>query len=163
MPLKRRFYEVIQNKLNTEQNLYLPLFKHEYKYEYLDELFHVYYLSVIKGIKNKNSEFGIERAKAKIVFNILKNLEGNTLYIKHKHSVEFRQLFGSDENLILQRYNNLKEDINNGSMSLEDFTKKYESKYFMYVYRIFLSKSYIKNFLYEYLNFIYYILYIKIA
>ena len=46
MPLKRRFYEVIQNKLNTEQNLYLPLYKHEYKYEYLDELFHVYYLSV---------------------------------------------------------------------------------------------------------------------
>ena len=152
MCLKRRFYELIQDKLNTDDTLYLPLF--DSSSTNTSNLFITYYISIIKGIKNKNSE----KEKQKVVFNILKNLENNTLNIQN--DIDFFRL-KVDYYLISLDYRyeeTIKEDINDKSISLKDFTKKYEKLFKVSNLNFIKTLNLTKDLFYDYFNYIYYIL-----
>ena len=149
MPLKRRFYELIQNKLNNEDNLILPMFKDSCNN--LDDLFTIYFIYVLKGLKTSNPE----KEKERIIFNILKNFEGNYLNINTQFC-NIRAHFLTDENYL----NLLIKESKDNSISLEQFAKKYLNffKTFDVLNYINIINNYFPQITYEYCNFIYYIL-----
>ena len=163
MPLKKRFYELCQNLLNNPNNdkdIYLPLFKNNYTN--IDDLFITYFIYVIKGLRKIDSPKEKENQKQKIVYNILRKIEGNKLIIYPRDNPPF---YPDKKNKCILFYNRkigkfepcnyyIYEDIEDDNISLEQYAKKNENN----ILRILDDFPDDVLLFDEYCDFIYYIL-----
>ena len=164
MPLKKRFYELCQYILNIPNNdndIYLPIFKSNYTN--IDDLFFTYFIYVIKGLRKIDSQKEKEKQKQKIVYNILKKLDGNKLIINAKDNPPFypdsraTYNFGYKNGKLapfIFYFANFYEDLEDENISLEQFTEKYGNK-FQDILIEFSDDVLVFD---EYCNFIFYIL-----
>jgi hypothetical protein len=165
MPLKKRFYELCQDILNNPNNndkdIYLPIFKSNYTN--IDDLFFTYFIYVIKGLRKIDSSKEKEKEKQKIVYNILRKIDGNKLIINKKDNPSFYPDSTATYNFeykhdklvpFISYFNNFYEDLEDENISLEQFTEKYGNK-FQEILKEFSDDVLVFD---EYCNFIFYIL-----
>ena len=138
MPLKKRFYELISDVLiSSDEDIYLPMFNRHCNN--IGELFITYYIYVIKVIKKDMPDKDKRNLKLKLVFNILKRLEGNTLKIepdlKNNLLLDvyglgiFKNVWRNDGKVEMihepRFFPDFVEDLENDNLTLENFTSKY--------------------------------------
>ena len=138
MPLKKKFYELISDILNnSDEGMYLPMFNRQCNN--IGELFFTYYIYVIKVLKKDMPDKEKQNRKSKLVFNILKNLEGNTLKIEpdpkrdlliDSYGLGIYKIIwkndGKTEKIYEPHYFPcFSEDLENDNLTLKDFTAKY--------------------------------------
>ena len=158
MPLKKRFYSLIKNMLNLfEGDMYLPMFNKNYNN--IEELFITYFIYVIKVLKNKLPEKEIQIQKEKLVYNILRNIEGNKIIIEPNKKVDIRpDFYGLNSYSIINGRRvyspDFEKDLEDDNLSLIGFTEKYGEKFKNntngYLYKIFGEPT----LFYEHCNFI---------
>ena len=171
MPLKKRFYELISNMLiNSNEDIYLPMFNRQSNST--GELFYTYYIYVIKVLKKDMPDKEKRNRKLKLVFNILKKLEGNILKIEPDLKkdllldlyglgiyTEVSKSDGKREMICEPRnYPHFINDLENDNLTLENFTAKYGEDLKNNKGGLLYQTSNEPILLYEYCEFISYVL-----
>ena len=170
LSLKKRFYELISEILNnSNEDMYLPMFNRQCNI--IGELFFTYYIYVIKVLKKDMKDNEKRNRKLKLVFNILKKIEGNTLKIEPDPKTDlilccyglgcYKQIWKTDGKTEMicepRHFPHFIEDLENDNLTLKDFTSKYGEALKNNKCDILYQTSKEPILLYEYCEFISYV------